>query len=74
MAGFRLFAVSGGLLSLGTSLPNDFKRAARLVDKILRGENADLPFEQPTQLELVVNLKTAKALGLRSTITARPRR
>jgi putative ABC transport system substrate-binding protein len=65
MAGFRLFAISGGLLSLGTSLPNDFKRAARLVDKILKGEKAaDLPFEQPTQLELVVNLKTAKALGL----------
>jgi len=65
MAGFRLFAVSGGLLSLGTSLPNDFKRAARLVDKILRGEKAaELPFEQPTQLELVVNLKTAKVLGL----------
>jgi putative tryptophan/tyrosine transport system substrate-binding protein len=65
MAGFRLFAVSGGLLSLGTSLPNDFKRAARLVDKILRGEKpAELPFEQPTQLEMVVNLKTAKVLGL----------
>jgi putative tryptophan/tyrosine transport system substrate-binding protein len=65
MAGFRLFVVSGGLLSLGTSLPNDFKRAARLVDKILRGEKpADLPFEQPTQLELVVNLKTAMVLGL----------
>jgi putative ABC transport system substrate-binding protein len=64
-AGFRLFAVSGSVLSLGTSLPNDFKRAARLVDKILRGERpADLPFEQPTQLELVVNLKAAKALGL----------
>jgi putative tryptophan/tyrosine transport system substrate-binding protein len=65
IAGFRLFAISGGLLSLGTSLPNDFKRAARLVDKILRGEKpADLPFEQPTQLELVVNLKAAKVLGL----------
>jgi putative tryptophan/tyrosine transport system substrate-binding protein len=65
IAGFRLFAISGGLLSLGTSLPNDFKRAARLVDKILRGEKpADLPFEQPTQLELVINLKAAKVLGL----------
>jgi putative ABC transport system substrate-binding protein len=65
IAGFRLFTISGGLLSLGTSLPNDFKRAARLVDKILRGEKpADLPFEQPTQLELVVNLKAAKVLGL----------
>jgi putative ABC transport system substrate-binding protein len=64
-AGFRLFAVSGSVLSLGTSLPNDFKRAARLVDKILRGEKpADLPFEQPTQLELVVNLRAAKELGL----------
>jgi len=64
-AGFRLFAVSGSLLSLGTSLPNDFKRAARLVDKILCGEKpADLPFEQPTQLELVVNLRAAKDLGL----------
>jgi len=65
VSGFRLFAVSGGLLSLGTSLPNDFRRAARLVDKILKGEKpADLPFEQPTQLELVVNLKAANALGL----------
>jgi putative tryptophan/tyrosine transport system substrate-binding protein len=64
-AGFRLFAVSGSILSLGTSLPNDFRRAARLVDKILKGARpSDLPFEQPAQLELVVNLNAAKGLGL----------
>jgi putative tryptophan/tyrosine transport system substrate-binding protein len=65
VAGFRAFAVSGALISFGTSLPNDFKRAARFVDKILKGASpADLPVEQPTEFEMALNLKTAKKLGL----------
>ena len=55
----------GGLVSYGASLPDLFRRAATLLNKILKGANpADLPVEQPTQLELVFNLKTAKELGL----------
>ena len=52
-------------MSYGASLPNLFRRAATYVDKILKGANpAELPVEEPTKLELVFNLKTAKQLGL----------
>jgi putative ABC transport system substrate-binding protein len=61
----RAFAESGGLLSYGTTTSDLFRRAAGQVDRILKGAKpADLPVEQPTKFELVINLKTAKALSL----------
>lgn len=63
--GFREFADAGGLMSYGVSFRDYYKRVARYVDAVLKGTKpADLPVEQPTRIELVINMKTAKALGL----------
>jgi putative tryptophan/tyrosine transport system substrate-binding protein len=63
--GMREFAMVGGLMSYGASLPDIYRRLAGFADKILKGTNpADLPIQRPTKFETVVNLKTAKALGL----------
>jgi putative ABC transport system substrate-binding protein len=63
--GYRDYVVSGGLISYGANLPQLMRRLLDYVDKILKGAKpSDLPVEQPTKFELVINLKTAKALGL----------
>jgi putative ABC transport system substrate-binding protein len=65
MHGSRSYIASGGLLSYGPNYADLFRRAAEYVDKILRGAKpADLPVEQPTKIEFVVNLKTANAISL----------
>jgi putative ABC transport system substrate-binding protein len=63
--GFRAYVEAGGLISYGTDFPHLWRRTAEYVDKILRGTKpSEIPIEQPTKFELVINLKTAKALGI----------
>jgi putative ABC transport system substrate-binding protein len=65
MHGEKAYVEAGGLMSYGPNFPNLFRRAAEYVDKILRGAKpADIPVEQPTKFDFVINLTTAKALGL----------
>ena len=65
MHGFREYVEAGGLMSYGPNTPELFRRAAEYVDKILRGAKpGDLPIEQPTKFEFVINLKAAKSIGL----------
>jgi len=65
MHGVREYVEAGGLLSYGPNTPDQFRRAADYVDKILRGAKpGDIPVEQPTRFDLIINLTTAKALGL----------
>ena len=61
----RFFAVAGGLISYGVDRIHQYRQAAGYVDRILKGENpADMPVQAPTKYQMVINLKTAKALGL----------
>ena len=62
---YRFYAADGGLLSYGHDVNEPWRRAPSYLDKILKGANpAELPIQQPTKYELIINLKTAKALGL----------
>jgi putative ABC transport system substrate-binding protein len=65
ICGYRFFATDGGLLSYGTKTSEQYRGAAGSIDRVLKGgKPGDLPVQQPTKFELVINLKTAKALGL----------
>src|SRR5207249_3558607 len=66
----RFFAIDGGLVSYGVDFTDLYRRAGAYVDRILKGANpAELPVQQPTKYELVLNLKTAKALGVTIPLT-----
>jgi putative ABC transport system substrate-binding protein len=67
---FRIFPADGGLVSYGLDFPELYRQAATYVDRVLRGEKpADLPVQAPTKFELVINIRTAKALGLSVPLT-----
>ena len=74
ISGVRAYVEAGALISYGANFPDLWRRAAEFVDKILRGAKpADIPVEQPTRFDLIINLATARALGLElpSTLLAR---